>query len=276
MTDRLMGRKVNVTRDYRLFSRSMDNRIVKLKKHKALERSMKRYGFLSCYPVICYRDENKKLIVKDGQHRLAFAESLGLPVYWIEQDIDFDVAVVNSTPKVWAVRDFAEKHAANGLSDYQEALEFADSHKLSVGNAFALLSGTTNYTNIEEPFKAGLFKIKDREWASSVASIYAPISNMSGDCRNSRFLEACMAVCRVAEFDAERLLHNCARCRDKLVSYSTRDAYLDMLEEVYNFGRKQLVGLRAAATMAMRDRSATVAAKKKKAAKNDKTEEVAA
>jgi hypothetical protein len=141
MSRDLTGRKVNVTRDYRLFSRSMDNRIVKLKKHKTLERSMKQYGFLSCFPIICYRDEHKKLIVKDGQHRLAFAESLGLPVYWIEQDVDFDVAIVNSTAKVWAVRDYAEKYAANGLNDYQEGLEFADSHKLSVGNAFALLAG---------------------------------------------------------------------------------------------------------------------------------------
>lgn len=274
MSRTLAGRKVNATRDYRLFSRSADNRITKIKKHKALERSMKQYGFLSCFPVVCKRDEKGGLIVVDGQHRLALAESLGLPVFWIEQDTDFDVAVVNSTAKVWAVRDYAEKYAANGNAAYQDGLEFADSHKLSVGNAFALLSGNTNYSNIEEQFKAGVFKIKDRKWAELVASIYGPISSMSGDCRNARFLEACMAVCRVDGFDPDRLLHNAAKCRDKLVSYSTRDAYLGMLEQIYNFNRRQLVGLTAAATMAMRERSATVAAKKN--AKAAKSETVAA
>jgi hypothetical protein len=78
-----------------------------------------------------------------------------------------------------------------------------------------------------------------------------------------------MAVCRVEEFDPERLLHNAAKCRDKLVSYSTRDAYLGMLEQIYNFNRRQLVGLTALATMAMRERSATVASKKNKAAKSE-------
>lgn len=63
-----------------------------------------------------------------------------------------------------------------------------------------------------------------------------------------------MSVCRVPDFDAGRLLQCAARCRERLVSYSTRDAYLGMLEEVYNFGRKQLFGLKSAAVMAMRDR----------------------
>lgn len=277
MSDKLSGKKVNATRDYRLFHRSAENRVVNVKKHKALERSMKRYGYLSCYPIICYRDEQKHLVVKDGQHRLAIAESLGLPVFWIEQDADFDVAVVNSTPKVWVCRDFAEKYSASGLADYQEGIDFADKHKISVGFAFSLLAGTTTFSNIEESFKAGLFKIKDREWAGSVASLYGPVVTMSSECRNSRFLEACMAVCRVNGFDHDRMLSNAARCRDKLLSYSTREAYLQMLEEVYNFGRKSLVGLKAEATMAMRDRNACVAAKKNKAAKkSSRTEEVAA
>lgn len=255
MSARLAGRKISATRDYRLFHRSAENRVVNVKKHKALERSMKRYGFLSCFPIVCYRDGNKKLVVKDGQHRLAIAETLGLPVFWVEQDSDFDVAVVNSTAKVWVMRDYAEKFSASGIQDYEEGLRFLDTHKLPVGITFALLSGCTNFSNIEQPFKNGLFKIKDRSWADAVASLYGPLTAMSSDCRNARFLEACMAVCRVKTFDVDRLLGGAARCRDKLVSYSTRDAYLVMLEEIYNFGRKALIGLKADAMNAMKDRN---------------------
>lgn len=275
--DGLVGKKVNVTKDYRLFGRSDENRCVSLKKHRALERSMKQYGFLACYPIICFRRADGSLIVKDGQHRLAFAESLGLSVFWVEVDVDFDVATVNSTAKVWVCRDYAEKHAANGLAAYREGLDFADKHKLSIGSAFSLLAGTTTFGNIEEQFKQGLFKIKDRAWADSVASVYVPICGMSSDVRNARFLEACMAACRVDGFDIDRMISNASKCRDKLASYSTREAYLGMIEEIYNFGRQKLMGIKAAATMAMRERNATVASKAKKNAKAaQKAEEVAA
>jgi hypothetical protein len=57
------------------------------------------------------------------------------------------------------------------------------------------------------------------------------------------------------------LIGGAERCREKLVSYSTRDAYLDLLESVYNFGRKQLVSLKLPAIEAMRKRNVATKAK---------------
>ncbi len=262
------ARKIQVTKDYRLFHRHEgENRPLNIKKHKKLKDSMSLYGFLSCFPIVCVRGEDGRLIIKDGQHRHMIAESLGLPVYWIEEEVDFDVAVVNCTAKIWALRDYAQKHAVNGLSSYGEGLEFAAQHGLPIGTAFALLAGTTTFSNCTDQFIDGTFTIKDRKWADAVAGIYGPVTTMSAQVKNQRFIEACMAVCRVKEFNQKRLLANAERCREKLASYSTRDAYLDMLETIYNFGRKDLVGLKALATMAMRERNA--AKPKRKAAATD-------
>lgn len=263
-----MQRKINATKDYRLFERSADNRPFDPKRHKKLEASMKQYGFLPCFPIVCYRNADKHLIVKDGQHRLAIAESLGLPVYWVEEAIDFDIAVVNSTARVWVLRDYARKHAANGLQPYQHGLDFAELHGLPVGTAFALLAGTCSFNNVQSAFMDGTFKIKDKEWADRVATIYSSIVSMSSAVRNARFVEACMAVCRIPEFDPQRLIQNAKRCQEKLVSFSTRDAYLSLMEEIYNFGRKHMLGLKAAAIMAMRERNAVTSAtaKQKKSA----------
>jgi hypothetical protein len=68
-------------------------------------------------------------------------------------------------------------------------------------------------------------------------TLYGPLVEMGPEMRNARFIEACMMVCRVKDFDGKRLLANAKRCRDKFASYSTKEAYLDMLEAVYNFGR---------------------------------------
>lgn len=247
--------KISATKNYRLFERhSEENRPLDIKKHKKLMESMKLYGFLKCFPIVVVRNNKGQLIVKDGQHRLLIAETLGLPVYFVEETVDFDVAVVNSTSRVWVLRDYAQKHAANGLKAYQEGLEFADRHDLPVGTAFSLLAGTTSFSNCQSDFVDGSWKVKDRQWADSVAGIYGPLVKMAPSMRNARFLEACMSVCRVEDFDPHRLLANAERCREKLVAYSTKDAYLDMIESVYNFGRKQLLGLKTLAVMAMRKR----------------------
>jgi hypothetical protein len=249
------NRKVSATRNYRLFGRNDDNRPLNIKKHKKLEKSMKQYGFLACFPIVCVRDASKNLIVKDGQHRLAIAETLGLPVYWIEETVDFDVAIINCTAKTWVLRDYAQKWANGGRKSYQECIEFADIHNLPIGTAAALLAGTTSFGNIDADFTDGVFKVKDRKWADSVAAIYGPLTQMVPATKNARFIEACMAVCRVAEFDGERLVSNARRCRDKLAAYSTRDAYLQMLEDIYNFGRSRIFALKIEATKVMRERN---------------------
>lgn len=257
--------KIQVTKNYRLFhNNSGENRPVEMNKHKRLVDSMKLYGFLQEFPIVCTRDSKGNLVVKDGQHRLVVAETLQLPVYWVEASMNWDVAVVNSTAKPWILRDYAGRFAANGNENYQEGLDFAERHRIPIGPAFALLAGTTTFTNCHSSFIDGTFKVKDRAWADSVASIYSPLVSMSKSVSNARFLEACMAVCRVPEFDGKRLLQNAERCREKLVSYSTRDAYLEMLEHIYNFGRGKLFALKIAAISAMRDRNAATVKKRKK------------
>jgi len=252
MSERLMS-----TRNYGSFkSNHGDNRLLNLDEHNALLASMKEYGFLKSFPISVVSNGSGKLIVKDGQHRLAFAEKLGLTVYYVEEKMNFDVAKVNKSTKIWVPKDYAQKFAASGIKSYQEGLDFAEQYKLPIGIAFSLLAGYTEYTNVRKHFKNGTFKIKDRAWAEAVANVYTPLIALSKAIRSTRLLEACMAVCRVPNFDSKRLLRGAELCREKLVPYSTRDAYLEMLEAVYNFRRQQLVGLKSAAIMAMRDRAA--------------------
>ena len=258
--------KVSCTKNYQLFERSADNRILNEPKHKRLRKSLEMYGFIPGYPIVCIRNGDKHLVVRDGQHRLAFAQTLGLPVYYIVIENDFDISRVNNTQVIWTPRNHAETFAAQGKKEYQAGLEFADQYRLPVATAFALLAGTSGFTNAAPAFYDGTFRAKDRPWAEAVASIYSHLIFLASRIRNARLLEACMAVCRVKEFDCQRLFQNAERCRDKLVSYSTREAYLEMLEVVYNYGRKSLVALKIAALTAMKERNPGVKVKDKKAA----------
>jgi hypothetical protein len=260
--------KINSTKNYRLFTRSSDNRDTNPGRRRRLKLSMQKYGFLPYFPIVCKRVDGK-LVVMEGQHRLAIAETLGIAVHWVEADKDFDIAEVNSTAEVWRVRDYAEKFSKNGLTAYTDGLEFAKTHRLPITIAFALLSGNATWSSVVGQFISGAFKIKDRPYAEMVAGLYGPLTALSPDIKNARCLQACIAVCRVKEFEPGRLIHGATKCREKLVSYSTREAYLGLFEELYNFNRQRLFGLRAAATQVMRSRSAVVvAAAKKKARKS--------
>lgn len=248
--------KITWTKNYRLFNRSDENRQLNIPKHKKLRASMKKYGFLACFPVGCIRDMFGKLVVKDGQHRLAIAEELGLAVPYVVVSVDFDVAEINDTPKTWAMRDYAEKHSANGIEAYRDGLEYCDIHKIPVGLGFSLLAGTASFSNVVDSFKDGTFEIKDRAYADAVASLYSRLCDLSPDVRNCQLVAALMSVCRVPEFDHNRLMKGASQCREKLVAYSTRDGYMDMLEDIYNFKRMKLFALKVTATQAMRERNA--------------------
>jgi hypothetical protein len=254
---------------------SADNRPRNEGKHKGLLKSMQAFGFLPCYPIVCIRDKDKHLVVRDGQHRLAFAETLGLPVVYIVVDESFDIAAVNNSQVVWSTRNYAETFAAQGRSQYQDGLDFADRHGLPVGIAFGMLAGTSSFNNVVRDYKNGDFTIRDRGWAETVGAIYAHLAALAPRCKNARLIEACMAVARVPGFDAARLIHGADSAREKIVPYATRDAYLTLLEELYNFNRvvRNRVPLKMDAEKAMHERNAAKAAK---AAKNGKATRKAA
>lgn len=258
-------RVIKTTDNYQLFERSPDNRQTDAKKHKKLEASMQRYGFIPAFPIVCRPGKNEagKLVVKDGQHRLMLAETLGIPVHYVEEDIDFDIACINTTAIGWKLRDFAENYADKGNQHYADGLAFADEYRLPLGAAFALLAGTVTFTNCKDAFHAGEFVITDRDWADSVASLFVAMKALCKGLNCNRFLEACMAVCRVKEFDSKRLLSNASRHYEVISRQcGTRDGYLEVLEEVYNKGRTKFP-LKIEAQNAMRSRSGVEKAKAK-------------
>lgn len=255
----IQKKPVSPTKLYSFFKISAENRPLDLRKHKKLKQSMQRYGFLKSFPIVCVRNASGELIVKDGQHRLAIAEELGIAVHYVVENVDFDVAEVNSTSKIWTVNDYAQRFAADGNPNYIEAIELAESFGLPTSRAFSLLAGTTTFSNITDEFQSGRFVVKERDYARQVASLYSAMVERSDSLKNVRFLAACMSVCRVSGFDPARLISGADRCRDRLLSYSTRDAYLVMIEEVYNFGRTKLASIKIEAIQAMRERNPSIA-----------------
>lgn len=245
---------IKCTNNYTLFETSPDNRQLKIKKHKKLGASIKKYGILPYWPIVVHRNGNGKLKVLDGQHRLAYAEANKLMVYYIEADREFNIAEINNTQKTWQLLDYVEVFIAQGAKDYREALEFANTHQLCLGRAFAVLAGHTSISAVKDDVESGTYKIRDREYAERVASTYCPIVAMERSLRKDSFLDACMAACRVDDFSPSRFADGAKKCRSKLVNYADRDGFLNMMEDIYNHNRRSLFPLRIKAIEIMRSR----------------------
>lgn len=257
MSSRRRGKSYEAkkSKDYSRFVRSEENRIVDIAKRKRLETSMRKHGFIPSLAISVQKiPGSNKFLVREGQHRLAMSEKLGIEFYYIEDDTEFDIASVNAASKVWDMKDYAMRFAASGNEDYAEALEFAERYRVTVGTACMLLAGASGFKAIAESFREGSFKVKEREWAEKVAELHQALYKQSKAARNNACLMACMAVCRVPGFSVARMVRNIKKCPEKIVSYSTRDAFLGMLEEIYNWRVRttNMVPLKLQAVQALR------------------------
>jgi len=251
---------VKSTRDYDMFVSDKENRILKENEHKRLQLSMERYGFLKCFPIVV-KPKNKKgkHVVKEGQHRLHYAEHLGLEVWYIEEEKDFDIAVINCTAVIWKTKDYAEKFAKNGYREYVEAVAFSEKYRLNISIACAMLAGYVSFSNIRKEFYDGAFVVKDRGWAEEVAELFSSIREISPFLKGERPLKACMCVCRVDGFDSERLIRGISSKRNDLrAPFGDRQSCLQFFEDCYNSRKsnREKFSLKNEAIKAMNERNA--------------------
>ncbi len=250
--------RIFTTTNYDLFKYVGQNREVDLKpkRRKDLRRSMERYGYIPAYPLYCTR-ENGRLLIRDGQHRLAVAKKLGLPVCYVICKVRADIAEINNTQVVWKTRDYARAFASAGLVDYQELLDFAEAHKLSLSVCVGILGNTFAATSGKHLalFREGKFKVTSRDLADRVAGLYSQISGRNRSIRTRFFVSALFAACLVEGLDDRRFISGAKRYPEALQKYGSRDGYLQMLEKIYNYGRgkKEPVKIAAENVLAARN-----------------------
>ena len=254
---------IQTTKDYSIFSRCDHNRPVKTKGRKGLYNSMKLYGWLPSFPMTVWYDAKGYTLIKDGQHRFEIAKELGIPVFYVLEERDIDISVINQGIGVWKTADYAGSFAQRGNTDYIRLLEFCEEHKISVQTAVGLLSGTCSPNNRMNSFKCGEWRITEEAFAEKVCEISTAFSAYGVFARKDIFITAVSSCCRVEAFKPERLLRAVKRCPDKARHYGTIDATLSMLEEIYNFGQQSPFCLKIEVRRVMKERNAVKPSKAK-------------
>lgn len=246
---------MKTTTNYDLFTLMEDNRDVDLqhKKTRNLAESMVEYGWIEAFPLMA-RKVGKKLIVIDGQHRLQIAREFGIPVKYVVVEQDIDVAFLNSTAKSWTPFDYANRFAKNGDDNYIELLDFHHRYGIPLTTSAAILANTSTFGNVSDKFYRGAYKIKSRKVATDLAECYSSLTAISKKLKKNQSIKALWACFHVEGFSPDRLVEGAERHGGAIRNMGTAEGFLELFEELYNFGRKHRTPLKFEAEEKMRDR----------------------
>lgn len=250
------------TKNYTLFGFDPCNRSVdKITKLKA---SMQKYGFLAAYPLHCVQ-KNGKLVVKDGQHRLATAQALGLPVFYVVlEDDHVSIPEINCAQRKWSTMDFVDSFVNAGNADYKTLKQFREETNLPISVCASLLGGENGGSaNKVKEVKMGTFKIKraSLDFARKVADLADVASKHVKWSRHDLFLGALSNCCRVPEFVPATMIERMNAAPHLLVIQPNTDMFHGMLEVLYNHRSRSPLPLRFMANESARGRNPVVSKK---------------
>lgn len=260
--------KLQFTRDLSIFEMHPLNR--DLSEHPALEESMKKYHFMPSSPIQCVRNGPGKLKVIRGHHRLEYAKRLGLGVWYV-----IDPTVTNifdlegDSSSRWSIKDFLHARARAGGEDYKKVIAFQKQYVINLGAAISLMAGeSAGSQNAAKKVKQGTFRVsKDLTHALLVGELVAFCRSHGAACAGETgFVNALSAVARVPEFEPQVFRSRITKMPSLLAKQATTKSYLEIIEEVYNYGAKgKRLPLAFRAIEVGRERKATFGGKKARA-----------
>lgn len=246
---------IKTTSDYSQFKHMEQNRDVSLDNRKAknLAKSMQQHGWLNAFPLMAKKRGNN-LVVIDGQHRLSVAREYGIPVKYVIEDVEVDVAQLNDTSHAWTINDFVNRYAKEGIKEYVELIAFSDHYGISINMASGILNNTSSPGNVLHRVKSGTFKITSRPMATAVAECYRDMCSIHPVFKKANSLKVIFACFQVSYFNPSRLVSAASKKSAEIKSITKMDLFFDLFEDLYNFNRKEKHPLRFDAEQAMSQR----------------------
>jgi hypothetical protein len=224
------------TTNYDLFHLLPENRPVDLGHVRKLVAMITQSNLLHVKPL----DVTASMGVIDGQHRLAAARELGLPVYYkIGQQLsEADITTLNVAQKNWQGPDYLHYWTVKGRTDYVALTKFWQRHpSLSFSNAKMMLGGSAN--NRANEFRAGTWKASEEAYKGEQAAIL--VERVAAEtpfkqAMHTGFVAAVYhCIANVEGFDAKVFLDKILKQPRSLVPCASHKQYLAMFEELYNY-----------------------------------------
>lgn len=234
--------QVHQTKDYAMFSTLSGNRELNALHLSRLKDSIKQNYLMTIIVV------NEKFQIIDGQHRFNVCKELGLPInYIIVPGYGLkEVQILNANSKTWNANDYLNGYCDLNYPEYLQYRNFMKRYGFGHKVNLALLSpiGYGSTGKGYEAFRSGEFKVANLDFAINVAEKIKAVSKIYVGAERLTFVIAFIHCLRKPAFSFEDFMDKMRFKSSMLVDCTTTGAYLAIIEEIYNFRRKDKVNLR--------------------------------
>ena len=234
--------KVFRTKDYSIFNIHKMNREVKRNHVKSLKRSIQNDGWLTGSFVIIDGKGN----VIDGQHRLMAAMEVGSSVdYIVDKKANVNsMSKLNTNQRNWNIIDHLQFHVKDGNNHYIVLDTFMKNFPHLRPTECTMLVKNNSSSAERGSFERGEFKVSDMkvayEWGHNIMKLRYIFEGYN----KSIFVRAMIKVLQKKEFVFDEFLHKVNLRKSMIHMCGTVDQYVEMIEKIYNYKRKDKVNLR--------------------------------
>ena len=231
--------QVHTTTDYFLFKPIEGNRNKNLLHINRLKKSMSE-NYLFTVIIV-----NDKYEIIDGQHRFDVIQELKLPLHYIVckgYGLN-EVHILNQNSKTWNSDDYLTGYSNLGYNDYIHYAEFKERYGLGHNETMSLLAGVPNKYDIEL-FYTGEFKIKSLKNAEDTIEKILMIEPYYNGVRRRAFIYTMMSLLKNENFEFTEFLQKLKIQPTALQDCTNVTNYKILIEEIYNYRRREKVNLR--------------------------------
>ena len=222
------------TTNYEQFKEVTANREVDPKHVKKLKKAIQQKNLLHVNPIIV----NAQFKVIDGQHRLAAAESLKVPIFYIVDDsLQYkDISKLNSNQKNWSMLDYINFYAVEGVTEFQKFSRFAGKHnRFKISGLVSIVSEYSRRSTVE--IKAGELNVFEIDLAEQVCQVCYDLNKKYGYdfVFDATFPIALKKAMKSEKFDLNNLYSKIDAAPRSFVSCRNEKEYIAMIEDTYNY-----------------------------------------
>ncbi|MBK6571804.1 MAG: hypothetical protein IPG21_04930 [Saprospiraceae bacterium] len=231
--------QVHTTTDYFLFKPIEGNRNKNLLHINRLKKSMAETYLFTVIIV------NEKYEIIDGQHRFDVIQELKLPLNYIVckgYGLN-EVHILNQNSKTWTSDDYLDGYCKLGYKDYLKYKEFKELYGIGHYECMWLLNGS-QLSNPTQVFFTGDFKIKNYNEACKIIEKIMLVEPYYEEWKRRSFILAMLQLFKNPNFELTEFLQKLKLQPTALSNCSTTNQYVSLIEEIYNYRRREKVNLR--------------------------------
>jgi hypothetical protein len=234
--------QVQTTNDYSKFKIIGGNRNIMPTHVSRLVKSMSEVYLFTVITV------NRRHEIIDGQHRFEAIKQLGLPLnYVVCPDYGLnEVQIFNQCSRNWTSQDFIDGYIDLGNKNYQVLKDFITKYGFGSKESISILSGSYSSIggNHMHKFRSGEFQIKDLKKSLIFADRISSLGEFYIGYKRRSFVAAMVTMMNNKNFDFDEFYRKLKLQPKSLVDCTTTTNYIDLIEDIYNFKRKDKVNLR--------------------------------